>query len=281
MLDHWELPRINLPEWLMGETIWSQLHRMHYHVVSQRFQRYLRQHKASFSVFPVAVVMGIVALGGFVSTFSSFGIHAILTFPFWLMVFSGSYVIVWIYRITDVLAQQRRSGAISSLNTIPPGRFFVSLAICHAVLNKDDALVWIRLLRHLVVGVILYVLMMVIMVTITQIEAVSAGEFMTVLLDIGVMIALIYAEHRQSVLFGCLTAITLPRVSNNNDSTSVAILGFVLLQTLTFAVPIVIALAVQALLGAQEPLMALAFVLFIVFREVLVNILWWVISRHD
>jgi len=281
VLDQWRLPQMNMPEWLMGETIWSQLHRMHYHVVSQRFQRYLRRQKGSFSVFPLVVAMGFVALGGFISTFSTFGTHAILTFPIWLMVFSGGYVVVWIYRITTVLAQQRRTGAISSLNAIPPGRFFVSLAICHAVLNKDDALVWIRLLRHIAVGLLLYVLMMVIMVTITQIEAISLGEFLSVVLDIGVMITLIYAEHRQSVLFGCLTAITLPRFSNNGDSAPVAILGFVVLQTVTFAVPILIAVAAQALLGAEEPLMALAFILFILIREALANGLWWYISRFD
>ncbi|MCA9891290.1 MAG: hypothetical protein KC546_23095, partial [Anaerolineae bacterium] len=136
-------------------------------------------------------------------------------------------------------------------------------------------------LRHMIVGVILYILFMVIMVTITQIEAVSLGEFMSVVLDIGVMIALIYAEHRQSVLFGCLAAITLPRLSNNGDSPSVAILGFVVLQALTFAVPIAIALVVQSLFGAEEPLMVVAFVLFILIREALMNGLWWYISRHD
>ncbi|MCA9889000.1 MAG: hypothetical protein KC546_11540 [Anaerolineae bacterium] len=270
-----------MPEWLMGKTIWSQLHRMHYHVVSQRFQRYLRRQKASFSIFPFVIAMGFISLGGLSATFSRFGVQAVLTFPLWLMVFSGSYVIVWIYRITTVLAEQRRSGSLSSLNTIPAGRFFVSLAICHAVLNKDDALVWIRMLRHLVVGVILYVLMMVIMVTLTQIDTVELAETATIIFDIGVIVAVVYAEHRQSVLLGCLTAITLPRATSNNDSASIAILGFVALQVATFAVPALIAIAVQMMIGREEPLIAVAFLLFIILREGLVNLLWWIVSRHD
>ncbi len=189
--------------------------------------------------------------------------------PVWLMLFSASYCAIWIARIVPLMSRQSASGVLDEISVIPPGRVFIYLTICKVVLNRDDAVLWLSLLRRVLAGLVLLVLLMSLCIALSLLSQSSILELAAILLDLVLSTAVIWLEHSQSSVLACLIAVEVAnRLAGNIDKTSVAVTAFALAQILCYAM----ALAVVIVLDHIN--LSVALFLFLLIREVLVSALW-------
>ena len=83
------------------------------------------------------------------------------------MLFSASYCAIWIARIVPLMSRQSILGVLDEISVIPPGRVFVYLTVCKVVLNQDDAVLWLGLLRRVLAGLVTIVLLMSLCIALT------------------------------------------------------------------------------------------------------------------
>ncbi len=199
----------------------------------------------------------------------------IWTLPIWLMLFSAVYCTIWIARIVPLMAKQSKFGVLDEISVIPPGRVFIYLTICKVVLNRDDAVLWLGLLRRVLAGLALLVLLLTLCIAFSLLEESSVLALLAILLDLIFAGAVIWVEHSQSAVLACLIAIEVStRFSGKIDQTVVAIIVFALAQVMCYAVALSIVIALNRLT------LGLMLLLFIVFRELLVAALWRLLLRR-
>ena len=172
------------------------------------------------------------------------------------------------------MSRQARSGTLDEVSVIPPGRLFIYLTICKVVLNEDDALYWLGLLRRVLATGVFMMLMMSLCIAAAQLDQLSVWDLAAVFVELALVAVVISLEHSQSVLSACLLAVLGgSRLGSALDRASATIAGFLLLQILSYA------LAVGAVVALGLLSLSLALALFLLARELLILLLWRVILR--
>ncbi len=254
-------------------SLWQTLSRDARHPVARRLRRQLKQGRR-LKVLPVSMAFALLLLFIIAFTFNAIDDVIIWTLPLWLMLFSAFTCSIWITRIVGLMSRQARAGVLDEVSMIPPGRIFIFLSICKVVLNEDDAVIWLSLLRRGLAGILIVSVIMSLCIALTQVGNTSPLEFGLVLFELLLVAIVIPLEHTQSVVVACLLALIFcTRVPSQMDKTSIAVAGFLLLQILTYslAVAIVVVLEMHSL--------GIALALFMLIREVLVFALWRFVLR--
>lgn len=266
--------KLKLPEQLLvRRALWQTLRRDARHPVARHVSRQLKQARR-LSILPFSLACAAPLL--LLATYTYHAVNEAIgwALPLFLMLFSTIYCAVWMARIVALMTRQARSGAMDEVSVIPPGRLFIYLTICKVVLNEDEALYWLGLLRRVLAGGVLLMLIMSLCIAAAQMEQLRAWEFAAVAIELTLFAAVIQLEHTQSTLIACLLAIVAgSRPRSSFDRTSVIVAGFILLQILSFS----LAMAVVAALGLSSLSIALA--LFLLLRETLIFVQWRAILR--
>lgn len=249
-------------------SLWSTLRRDARHPVARHLARHLKRDRR-LSLLPLSLVFALALMLAFAYAYTVIADAVVWTLPLWLMLFSTFYCAIWIARIVALLMRQARDGVLEEVSVIPPGRVFVYVTVCKVVLNNDDAVVWLGLLRLVLAGVFSFVLAASLCIALTQLSDVAPIELVSLLLELTLLIVIIPLEHSQSAVIACLVSI---EVSNqlrwSIDRTSAAIIGFVLLQIMSYAVAVAIALVLNA------PNLGFVLILFALIREVVISAMW-------
>ena len=263
---HWHL---RIRSWL-----WRELSRDASHPLATHLRRQLSRG-SQLPTLRLSLAVGAVLLIALAYAYA-LAEHLILwLLPVWLMLYSASYCALWIARITPLLSRQSLLGVIDEISVIPPGRVFIYLTVCKVVLNRDDAVLWLSLLRRVMTVLVALVLGMTLCMALTLLAEASPQELAAILLDLAVAAATIWLEHSQSSALACLIALEASsRVRGDIDKTSVALTAFALAQILCYA----LALALAIVLDRRS--LSLALLLFLLLRELLTAALWRMIL-HD
>ena len=137
------------------------------------------------------------------------------------------------------------------------------------MLNEDDALYWLGLLRRVLAGGVLLMLMMSLFVAAAQLDQLRPDDLTALLIEMTLVAIVFPLEHTQSALSACLLAVLVGgRLSSAVDRASVAIASFMLLQVLSYV------LAVAAVVAFGLSSLSLALALFLFMREMLILVLW-------
>ena len=189
--------------------------------------------------------------------------------PVWLMLLSAPYCVLWIARIVPLLSRQSVLGVLDEISVIPPGRVFVYLTICKVVLNRDDAVLWLSLLRRVLAALISLVLLLTLCIALSLVSQTSIMDLAAILLDLALSAAVIWLEHAQSCVIACLIAVeACNRIDGNIDKTSVTVAIFALAQITGYA------LALALIILVDHIRLSAALFLFMLLRELLIAILW-------
>lgn len=254
-------------------ALWQTLRRDSRHPVARHLSRQLK-HGWRLPLLPISLLCAIPLLA--LVAYSHHALSEALgwALPLFLMLFSSIYCSVWMVRIVALLTRQTRSGSLDEVSVIPPGRVFIYLTICKVVLNEDDALYWLGLLRRVLAGGVFLMLIMSLCIAAAQMDRLSPWEFAAVGIELALFVVVIQQEHAQSALIACLLSIAAGgRLGGLFDRASVIVVCFIVLQILSYS----LALAATAALGLSSYSLALA--LFLLAREVLIVLLWRVILR--
>ena len=255
-------------------SLWQTLGRDSRHPVARHLSRQLKRGRR-LRVLPLSLAWALPLLA--LAAYAYYAVDEAVgwTLPLFLMLFSALHCVVWIARIVALLSRQARSGAMDEVGVIPAGRVFIYLTICKLVLNEDDALYWLGLLRRVLAGGVFLMLILSLCIAATQMDQVMAWDFAAVFVELALFALVIQLEHTQSAMIACLLAIVVgsrPRAAY--ERTGVVVAGFILLQILSYS----LALAVAAALGLSS--LSIALGLFLLSREVLILLLWRVILRE-
>lgn len=268
--------------------LWQQLHASIDHPIFRRTQRQYQNLYNALNIIVVIFIASIVTLSATVLLFTSINSTVIVILPLILIAFSSSYVMVWIYRITIIIAIERENRTLDSVSVTPVGQVCVRWMICIATVQHKDALGWIDLSRRTVIGIIWALFMMALFITVAQISVIEISEVLAFILSIVVFGGVIYVEHAQSILIGCLVATWIPNVIPTRiDATIGAILITILLQILTFLLGLVLGGFLQS--GGNldvnnlfnPDFFTINFIVFTLVREALIFMLWRMIAYQS
>ena len=213
--------------------------------------------------------------GGLINASCQEACSTLLALPAWLMLFSGFYCALWIGRIAALHARQAGAGSLETVGLTPPGPAFVFLVMAKVALNEGDALAWLSWLRRALGAMVLFSLFMALCIASAQVGQVKPGELGAMVATLALLAWLIPHEHEQSVIIACLAAILVcARPKGSLDRTSAAVAGFALLQALSYA----LALAVALVIGALE--LGIVFAFFLLIREGMITALWKLLLRQ-
>ena len=252
-------------------SLWRDLSRDASHPVAAHLRRQMMGARY-LPVLRLSVAFGLVLLILVAYSYALIDHVIVWLLPVWLMLFSFSYCAIWIARIVPLMSRQSILGVLDEISVIPPGRVFVYLTVCKVVLNQDDAVIWLGLLRRVLAGLALLVLLMSLCIALTLMSDSSILELFAILLDLVLAAAVIWLEHSQSTVLACLIAVEASiRSEGNVDKTSVAVVAFALAQILCYAFTLAI------IIGLEFYSLGLGLLLFLLARELLVSALWRVI----
>lgn len=273
---------------LTSWQLWQQLHASIDHPIFNRTQRQYQYLYNALNIFYVLFMAGVVMLSATVLLFTSVDSVIIIMMPLLLMVFSSSYVLLWIYRITLIITIERENRTLDSVSVTPVGQACVRWMICIATVQHKDALGWIDLLRRTVVTLIWMLFAMAFCITITQMRDIELSEVLIFIFNIFVFGGIIYVEHVQSILIGCLVAMWIPNIIPTRiDATIGAILMTIVLQISTFSLGLLLGLFLQSGGNLQinnlynPDFFTINFVMFVIIREALIFGLWRVIAYQS
>lgn len=253
---------------LISTSLWRALRRDARHPIAAHFGRQLKAGQR-VNVLALGIGYGLLLTVFFAYSYSIVDHAIVWTLPLWLMLFSLSYCAIWIGRIVALMSRQARAGVLDEVSLIPPGQTYVYLVIGKMVLNQGDALAWLTLLRRYVAGLVLFSLLMALCIASTQIGQVNPLDLAALLVALAFVTLAIPLEHKQSAIIACLTAIIFcTRATGQIDKASAAVVGFALLQILSYA----LAIAIVVVLEAGE--LSLALALYLLIRELLILGLW-------
>ena len=220
-------------------------------------------------VLGLSLASGIILLVFLTYSYALFDHVIVWLLPVWLMLFSASYCTIWMIRIVPLMSRQSILGVLDEISVIPPGRVFVYLTVCKVVLNQDDAVLWLSLLRRVLAGLVTIVLLMSLCIALTLLSESSILDLVAILLDLVLAAAVIWMEHSQSTVLACLIAVEVSiRSQGNVDKTSVAVVAFALAQALCYALTLAI------VIGLELYSLGFGLLLFLLARELLVSALW-------
>ena len=253
--------------------IWRELHNVQPHPISRHIQRQLyKQHQ--LPILAITFLWGSIVWMGMIIAFSRVGTTLIILLPLYLMIFSGSYILPWLYRIATIIKQQHRDAVLDVIGVIPPGRVYVTFAIAHAVFNEEDRLGWLRLLRQIVLLIAIVGIFFATILTISQIETDGLTNGLPILLDMIVISLLIYLEHHQSILIGCYLAVIIPQqASHHGNIVGNILINYSMLQFLTWMIPVVIVILGESINALSTS--SFTIIGFILVRELLLVFLWY------
>ena len=249
-------------------SLWRDLSRDASHPVANQLRR--QMSRATYlPVLRLSLAFGSVLLVFLAYFYIIIGHLIVWLLPVWLMLFSASYCVIWIARIVPLMSRQSILGVLDEISVIPPGRVFIYLTICKVVLNRDDAVIWLSLLRRTLAGLVSLVLLMTLCIALSLLSQSSILELAAILLDVVLSTAVIWLEHSQSTVIACLMAVEVSnRVGGNIDKTSVAVTAFLLVQILCYV------LALAVIIVFDHINLSAALILFLLMREFLVSALW-------
>lgn len=254
--------------------LWRDLSRDASHPVASRLRRQMSRAR-HLPILRVCAVFGAVLLILMAYAYAHIDNDFIWTLPIWLMLFSAVYCVIWIARIVPLMAKQSNIGVLDEISVIPPGRVFIYLTICKVVLNRDDAVLSLGLLRRVLAGLALLVLLLTLCIAVSLLSESSVFDLVAILFDLFSSAAVIWIEHSQSAVLACVIAIEVStRFGGKIDQTVVAIVVFALAQLLSY-VP---ALSIVIVLNRLS--VGLMLLLFILFRELLISALWRLILHR-
>ena len=226
-------------------SLWRDLSRDASHPVATHLRRQLNRARY-LPVLRLSLALGIVLLILLTYSYTHIDHLVVWLLPVWLMLFSASYCAIWIIRIVPLMSRQSILGVLDEISVIPPGRVFVYLTLCKVVLNQDDAVVWLGLLRRVLAGLALLVLLMTLCIALTLLSESSILDLVAILLDLVLVAAVIWLEHSQSTVLACLIAVEASIRSNGNvDKTSVAVVAFALAQALCYAFTLAVIIGLE------------------------------------
>ena len=267
------LHSIFLDQLFVRSSLWQTLRRDARHPVARHLSRQLKQRRR-LAILPFSLVCALPLLVLAAYTYHALSEAIGWALPLLLMLFSTIYCAVWMARIVALMSRQARSGVLDEVSVIPPGRLFVYLTICKVVLNEDEAVYWLGLLRRVLAGGVLLMLTMSLCIVATQMDQVSPWELVAVSIELALFAAVIQLEHTQSTLIACLLAIVVGcRPRGHFDQTSVILAGFILLQILSYS------LALAAVVALGQISLSNTLALFLFLRELLILLLWRAILR--
>ena len=249
-------------------SLWRNLSRDASHPVATHLRRQMKRARY-LPVLRLSLAFGSVLV--ILLTYSYAVIDHVIVWllPAWLMLFSAPYCAIWIVRIVPLMSRQSILGVLDEISVIPPGRVFIYLTVCKVVLNHDDAVVWLGLLRRVLAGLVLMVLLMTLCIALTLLSESSILDLAAILLDLVLAAAVIWLEHSQSTVLACLIAVEASnRTEGNVDKTSIAVAAFALAQVLCFAVTMAV------IIGLGLFSLGFGLLLFLLTRELLVSVLW-------
>ena len=250
------------------ESLWRDLSRDASHPVATHLRRQMNRARY-LPVLRLSLAFGIVLLVLLTYGYAHINHLMVWLLPVWLMLFSTSYCATWIIRIVPLMSRQSILGVLDEISVIPPGRIFVYLTVCKVVLNQDDAVVWLGLLRRVLAGLVLLVLLMTLCIALTLLSESSILDLVAILLDLVLAAAVIWLEHSQSTVLACLISVEASiRLQGNVDKTSVAVVAFALAQALCYA------FTMAVLIGLEIYSLGIGLFLFLLTRELLVSALW-------
>lgn len=253
---------------LIRASLWRELSRDASHPVATHLRRQMNGARP-WPVLRLSLVSGFVLLVSLAYFYAVFDHMIVWLLPVWLMLFSAPYCVLWIARIVPLLSRQSVLGVLDEISVIPPGRVFVYLTICKVVLNRDDAVLWLSLLRRVFAALVTLVLLLTLCIALSLISQSSILDLAAILVDLALSAAVIWLEHAQSCVIACLMAVEVSnRIGGNIDKTSVAVTVFALSQITCYA----LALAVIVLVDHIR--LSAALFLFLLLRELLIAILW-------
>ena len=259
---------------LAHASLWQVLRRDARHPIASHFSRQLKAGRR-VKLLPLCVAYALLLFFIFINAYNFVGHAIIWSLPLWLMLFSLSYCTVWLGRIVALLSRQAQVGILDEVSMIPPGQAFVLLVIGKVVLNEDDALAWLTLLRRYLAGFVFFSFFMALCVASMQIKRIDAVEMAALAAALALVALVIPLEHAQSVTLACLTAILVcARLRSPVDRSSIAFVVFLLAQIMSYS----LAIAMVVALDAVE--ISLAFALFLAIRELLIAALWRSILRQ-
>ena len=252
-------------------ALWRDLSRDASHPVATHLRRQMNRSRY-LPVLRSSVAFGLVLLILVAYSYALIDHVIVWLLPVWLMLFSFSYCAIWIIRIVPLMSRQSILGVLDEISVIPPGRVFVYLTVCKVVLNRDDAVLWLSLLRRVLAGLVTLVLLMTLCIAMTLMSESSILDLAAILLDLVLAAAVIWLEHSQSTVLACLIAVeTSIRSEGNVDKTSIAVVAFALAQVLCYA----FTLAVVIVLELYS--LGIGLLLFLLTRELMVSALWRII----
>ena len=260
--------RHTVGDMLVRAPLWRTLRRDARHPIAPHFQRLLQRGRRP-PILALSVASGLMLMSALAFLHSRMSAAVVWTLPLYLLLFSTVYCTIWVAQIVAMLLRQARDGLLEEVSVIPRGRVFVYITVCKVVLNADDAIDWLSLLRLLLAGIIAFILAMAACIAFTQLSDVDPAELGSLLLELSLFILIIPLEHSQSAVLACLTSIeAVNRLPGSIDRTSAACIAFVLLQVLSY----VFALAIGLAFGAQN--LSLTLAVFVLARELLISALW-------
>jgi len=267
--------------------LWVQLHASINHPILKRIQRQYKPLHNTINILYMVVIIGVLTLSGTVILFTSVDSAIIVTMPLILILFSSSYIIPWMYRISWIIGVERHNRTLDSVSVTPAGQVAIKWMISIVTVHHKDTLGWIDLSRRIVIGIIWMLFTMALCLTITQLSDTSLSEVLNFVLNIVVFGGVIYVEHAQSILIGCLIAMWIPnKVATRLDATVSAILLYATLQILTFVAGLLLSVVIQGgLLDVNilfnQKFFTLSFIMFGLIREVLIFVLWRILAYES
>ncbi len=272
-------PWLRLRMWLHGAVfaragLWRNLRRDARHPVARHMRRHLKPQRR-LRVVPLSLACLILLF------FASANLHlaiddAILwTLPLWLMAFSLVYCAIWIARIVSLISQCQADGILDEVSVIPPGPVFIYLTICKVVLNGADAAAWLTTLRRALAAIVFLVVMVSLFIVLMQLDAIEPAPVAAFVIESALIGSVILLEHEQSSVLACLLAIILSsRLRDQIDKASASVVCFGLLQILTYALPLALLIALNALS------LSAALLVYLLAREWLIAGLWRQLLRQ-
>ena len=255
-------------------SLWGALRRDARHPIARHFNRQLKVGRR-VKLLPLCIGYALLLFFVFINTYNQVGHAIIWTLPLWLILFSLSYCTVWMGRMVALLSRQAQVGVLDEVSMIPPGQAFVFLVIGKVVLNEDDALAWLTLLRRYLAGIVFFSFFMALCVASMQIKQIVPLELAELVAALAVVALLIPLEHAQSTTIACLTAILVGvQLRGHIDKPSTAFVAFALTQILSYC------LAIGVVIALDMVVISIAFALFLVIREVLIAGLWLLVLRQ-
>jgi hypothetical protein len=272
-------------------TSWHLWHQLHYPIdnpIFKRTQRHNRQLYTAINISYVVFLTGIVTVFGTAFVFTVLGSTIIIVMPLILILFSSSYVMVWVYRVALIIAIERENQTLDMLSVSPMGQLYVKWIICIATLHHSDILSWIDLSRRIIIGMTLTVFIMALCVTTAQMSQVDGSQMLGFVLSMLIFTSVIYIEHVQSTIIGCLVAMWMPEIIPVRiDATIGSILVYIMLQVVTYFAGLYLAVVLQSggnldtntLFNPEQ--ITLSLMMFVLVREAIITILWRMLAYQS